>query len=308
MFPHFVKTINQFQSTLLRRSDYTGANYDEFLVIFQSTLLRRSDGCGDRYVDRDASNFNPRSCEGATTPHHSYPNTGTDFNPRSCEGATDRGVQSRGIVLISIHAPAKERRNISLQDARWTEFQSTLLRRSDQTQLIHQNYSRQFQSTLLRRSDMVGVHQHTKLMLFQSTLLRRSDQLKLLVNYQFLAFQSTLLRRSDNFHSFSERPLLYFNPRSCEGATICVTLHHLLSYFNPRSCEGATGFGFSAGLFVTISIHAPAKERQQNCTNIPFVLSFLLDNYTHSILFKQAFPFAFTSNHSDFHVFLVRIS
>ena len=56
-------------------------------------------------------------------------------------------------------------------------------------------------------------------------------------------------------------------------------------------------------LYQKISIHAPAKERQQNCTNIPFVLSFLLDNYTHSILFKQAFPFAFTSNHSDFHVF-----
>ena len=80
------------------------------------------------------------------------------------------------------------------------------------------------------------------------------------------------------------------------------------SNFNPRSCEGATNQFIIKPEAVNISIHAPAKERLQNCTKIPFVLSFLLDNYTHSILFKQAFPFAFTSNHSDFHVFLVRIS
>ena len=94
-----------------------------------------------------------------------------------------------------------------------------------------------------------------------------------------------------------------------QGATQRINSRlRMILYFNPRSCEGATKVSAQSAETSAISIHAPAKERLQNCTKIPFVLSFLLDNYTHSILFKQAFPFAFTSNHSDFHVFLVRIS
>ena len=36
-------------------------------------------------------------------------NTVTNFNPRSCEGATFSGLNSLVLLTISIHAPAKER-------------------------------------------------------------------------------------------------------------------------------------------------------------------------------------------------------
>ena len=79
--------------------------------------------------------------------------------------------------------------------------------------------------------------------------------------------------------------LLYFNPRSREGATcrfcyanktIVISIHapakerpssqnmrRLRSDFNPRSREGATQSDNRGVRPECISIHAPAKERQQ---------------------------------------------
>ena len=76
--------------------------------MFQSTLLRRSDP-GNGTDLRSNNGFNPRSCEGATN------------------SVRDRSVH----LLVSIHAPAKERRHCCAYRTNMHKFQSTLLRRSD---------------------------------------------------------------------------------------------------------------------------------------------------------------------------------
>ena len=60
---------------------------------------------------------------------------------------------------------------------------------------------------------------------------------------------------------------LYFNPRSLAGATFgLLCFSRLLLYFNPRSLAGATDEVYLARPSLSISIHAPSRERQNVIT------------------------------------------
>ena len=96
-------------------------------------------------------------------------------------------------------------------------------------------------------------------------------------------FQSTLPRRSDTSVPSPPPALVYFNPRSREGATVAasaqtytpgISIHApakerphrvpfpiVSDHFNPRSREGATFMLLNIFAKKRISIHAPAKER-----------------------------------------------
>ena len=122
---------------------------------FQSTLPRGS----DRTIFLLAScvtYFNPRSLAGATMAKELIVDMLWDFNPRSLAGATmtgsgsasesatfqstlprgsDGAVQTAPIALIiSIHAPSRERQTANFQLSQQAQFQSTLPRGSDCTE------------------------------------------------------------------------------------------------------------------------------------------------------------------------------
>ena len=55
----------------------------------------------------------------------------------------------------------------------------------------------------------------------------------------------------------------HFNPRSLAGATVIqAILERSQKYFNPRSLTGATCWRFAFTQILSISIHAPSRERQ----------------------------------------------
>ena len=56
-----------------------------------------------------------------------------------------------------------------------------------------------------------------------------------------------------------------FNPRSLTGETLPAAIFpRTLCYFNPRSLTGATRRQEQAVTFMSISIHAPSRERHSN--------------------------------------------
>ena len=63
-------------------------------------------GSGSDSIQTD---FNPRSSEGATGANRCIKRGANNFNPRSSEGATQQAVPLNPCLVISIHAPAKER-------------------------------------------------------------------------------------------------------------------------------------------------------------------------------------------------------
>ena len=81
-------------------------------------------------------NFNPRSLAGATSHLSCFVNFFTYFNPRSLAGATVLCRYCYCIVLISIHAPSRERpHNRVAGKTHHQRFQSTLPRGSDSSGL-----------------------------------------------------------------------------------------------------------------------------------------------------------------------------
>ena len=98
-------------------------------------------------------NFNPRSLAGATIVFNLGALANIHFNPRSLAGATRHYLQRLLAVLISIHAPSRER------------LMAIMIVRFDFI----------FQSTLPRGSDNVSPIFYTSIILFQSTLPRGSD-------------------------------------------------------------------------------------------------------------------------------------
>ena len=99
---------------------------------FQSTLPRGSDADATTYP-REIYCFNPRSRVGATCRTRWKTSCPDCFNPRSRVGATAVNQFVDYLVIVSIHAPAWERRG-SYSIVRGAEmFQSTLPRGSDGT-------------------------------------------------------------------------------------------------------------------------------------------------------------------------------
>ena len=76
--------------------------------LFQSTLPCGSDS-NPLHRLSCRCNFNPRSLAGATYGARQSLRRYRDFNPRSLAGATSSAVLTKRIVLISIHAPLRER-------------------------------------------------------------------------------------------------------------------------------------------------------------------------------------------------------
>ena len=97
---------------------------------------------------------------------------------------------------------------------------------------------------------------------FQSTLPRGSDVLTFSLLVSLPIFQSTLPRGSDNEQKEELFAKVNFNPRSLAGATGSTTVQsykmsisiHAPSRERPRVRRGLL-------LFLFISIHAPSRER-----------------------------------------------
>ena len=135
------------------------------------------------------------------------------FNPRSREGATFTADREDRAILVSIHAPAKERHYLQFLFYAKNEFQSTLPRRSDTISLRADRGLRSFNP----RSREGATH---------------SEQ----SNNKRIVFQSTLPRRSDDVRKFLFFLFNGFNPRSREGATPFTTnflspTYNILSHF-----------------------------------------------------------------------------
>ena len=143
----------KFQSTLPRGSDHqSGEKCRAHFFYFNprslagATAYRLSQGKGTGdfnprslagatghtvTVNNNGSDFNPRSLAGATSEYNHRLFNGNDFNPRSLAGATASTRRSFSAVLISIHAPSRERPPIGKVICLSPVFQSTLPRGSD---------------------------------------------------------------------------------------------------------------------------------------------------------------------------------
>ena len=118
------------------------------------------------------------------------------FNPRSREGATFTADREDRAILVSIHAPAKERHYLQFLFYAKNEFQSTLPRRSDKSCTGATEREDMFQSTLPRRSDTISLRADRGLRSFNPRSREgatHSEQ----SNNKRIVFQSTLPRRSD---------------------------------------------------------------------------------------------------------------
>ena len=100
------------------------------------------------------------------------------------------------LIVISIHAPSRER----------------------QSALIKQFGKLVFQSTLPRGSDSFGWFAGDMLNNFNPRSLAGATQ-GVLSCVLLLVFQSTLPRGSDPYYPYYPKALFYFNPRSLAGAT-----------------------------------------------------------------------------------------
>ena len=142
------------------------------------------------------------------------------FNPRSCKGATRYLLRGAKLRLVSIHAPAKERRLPRRRMSGPNMFQSTLLQRSDF--FTPYNYLPCLGVSIhAPAKERLFLRDRTNpLYRFQSTLLQRSDMVEVSGHEIWALFQSTLLQRSDTSRDNCSIRLTCFNPRSCKGATI----------------------------------------------------------------------------------------
>ena len=131
------------------------------------------------------------------------------FNPRSREGATFTADREDRAILVSIHAPAKERHYLQFLFYAKNEFQSTLPRRSDKSCTGATEREDMFQSTLPRRSDTISLRADRGLRSFNPRSREgatHSEQ----SNNKRIVFQSTLPRRSDSiYHQFSFSNIQY---------------------------------------------------------------------------------------------------
>ena len=206
----------RFQSTLPRGSDHRRRYQRSVLSYFNPRSLAGATGWSDESTDSAYISIHAPSRERltrcyigslnilfqSTLPRGSdvSPSFGMegycDFNPRSLVGATYRREHQFHSIVISIHAPSRERRSQQERFRFAVGFQSTLPRGSDVGVGDDRRIFRRFQSTLPRGSDhnpeeelylhIISIHAPsrerrlalsllTELSIFQSTLPRGSD-------------------------------------------------------------------------------------------------------------------------------------
>src|SRR5208282_3000426 len=167
----------KFQSTPPRRGDRSGRRQGMSESWFQSTPPRRGDP------------FAPEACRG--------PSTG--FNPRPREGATARQRRPIYQLAVSIHAPAKGRRQYLRHGSRAQQFQSTPPRRGDLT------------ASLIIALIALSFNPRPR----EGATTEGSES-----GYEDRQFQSTPPRRGDNLSLSNNLLVAGFNPRPREGATM----------------------------------------------------------------------------------------
>ena len=144
-------------------------------------------------------------------------------------------------LVISIHAPSRERRQPKPQDC----YKATIS--------IHAP-SRERPAT----TRLIGGWSY-----FNPRSLAGATQITVKNIGNIVKFQSTLPRGSDHMPPNLPPAHGYFNPRSLAGATFIIYINAgVFRYFNPRSLAGATWDEFKGYLFDGISIHAPSRERR----------------------------------------------
>ena len=183
--------------------------------------------------------FNPRSLAGATIRCGLCGHTYVDFNPRSLAGATPTAKADKLACGISIHAPLRERRINRLNSISTIRFQSTLPCGSDTISII----------TILSTS--ISIHaplRERRAITFESARyvaisihapLRERHNLPL-CSCLLLRFQSTLPCGSDIWQSRN--------------------LSLVLKFQSTLPCGSDDSCAYVAR-YVTISIHAPLRER-----------------------------------------------
>ena len=234
-------------------------------LIFQSTLPEGSDKTRWRR-QRTVSHFNPRSPKGATWWTETGRTIWTNFNPRSPKGATIIQRLFGFLLLISIHAPRRERPVSHLNVKVLSGFQSTLPEGSDGNIFKKVLGPIGFQSTLPEGSDVVDGNRPDDLDQFQSTLPEGSDAIHTPGLFQVQYFNPRSPKGATNAGCRNSLNWPYFNPRSPKGATKHpVNAGGIYHDFNPRSPKGATTIsGDLAQAVAEISIHAPRRERPKS--------------------------------------------
>ena len=208
---------NKFQSTLPRGSDFVLFFALFCYIIFQSTLPRGSDNgliCraltlrifqstlprgSDRYFDYEAfarDLFQSTLPRGSDKQQAEISDFSDNFNPRSLAGATEQRLTLGASLIISIHAPSRER----LAGVDKVSYDDNFNPRS----LAGATSFRQ-------GSYMINGY-------FNPRSLAGATQ-RLLIVKLVLLFQSTLPRGSDLSLIVKGWRLKNFNPRSLAGAT-----------------------------------------------------------------------------------------
>ena len=163
---------------------------------------------------------------------------------------------------ISIHAPLWERRWLDGGIGYHSRFQSTLPCGSDRRKKVHFFSRRHFNPRSLAGAT-VAVVLYCTIAVFQSTLPCGSDKKRAKHFYNLAIFQSTLPCGSDLPPYSMRSRLLEFQstlPCGSDGGRSLPECS-LTSYFNPRSLAGATFQASNIFACLTISIHAPLRER-----------------------------------------------
>ena len=274
--------INFNPRSLAGATGWAFGSEDIFLISIHAPLRERRCLIVFAGYQRD---FNPRSLAGATFALLYRQGLRHDFNPRSLAGAT---VYDRVIILdviISIHAPLRERRHCGAGCISGTSFQSTLPCGSDEMLDLPINVAQAFQSTLPCGSD----YSHPS---YVVTTFRISIHAPLRERRN--AGRGGVSRRVISIHApLRERPAVACNIYStsaisihaplrerracCAGAAAFLLFQSTLpcgsdsypclkssvsSDFNPRSLAGATSASRNFLLAAaSISIHAPLRER-----------------------------------------------
>ena len=143
---------------------------------------------------------------------------------------------------ISIHAPSRERQQINSQGSAIVQFQSTLPRGSDNTDSISSVMTKVFQSTLPRGSDRFNLNHNLKLHKISIHAPSRERQRLLSCPPIWrIDFNPRSLAGATQPQQAAADTRGDFNPRSLAGATLArsngAPMHH---HFNPRSLAGAT--------------------------------------------------------------------
>ena len=248
-------------------------------------------------VGSGGGDFNPRSLTGATSLVHYISTSFNDFNPRSLTGATITQHIKIQHFIISIHAPLRERHGTCIACIQVdTLFQSTLPYGSDRFDCaftlgigisIHAPLRERPAATYLGQF-LFGISIHAPLRerrtttsgsfvpsLFQSTLPYGSD-----IKYRT---QKNIYTKISIHAPLRERPasgsfiptLNLFQSTLPYGSDYCpIYFEKDHRNFNPRSLTGATISVFSISLLITISIHAPLRERLTQSLLVPCRVKF----------------------------------